>query len=437
MSASDRPRETWLVVASTGAAPVNLVCAAAIGLNEIDKLLFLVGVEQGSRSNNGPDEARRGKERLLRALGFGLNPPKFSAGNKNVADILSDMDDPSPWITAVPEFFGATGQGCNATRVIYVYTGGTKDMALGTWDGLKSLRHQRPDITIEFVSKQPRSIRWPELPQRSKSLVGGQSHVSLDAYLFAHGYSISNATEIEARRRSAQKRCEPLRALAAAMLGRPDAVQQDWMKLLNRLSNCSIADVAKVASSNELNDINLRDFNSALASILPGVATGTSISLSNGRWQFQRGLAKQQTFQGDWFEDWLYLEASQLLAATGAQVLSDLKIQRLDATTQGVDYQVDLAIFANDQLYVAEAKTFLKDNTDAQTAINKLVALRKAVVGPAHIGKAWLLVGKAVAEDAARREMAANRDIVFFETHGGIKSMMESLPALIGTTTSH
>lgn len=441
MATSHKKGETWLVVASTGAALVNLVCATAFGLEKFDRLLFLTGIPAGSRSNARPLEAQRGMDYLQAAINqeFAIRhiAPKIT---QPASEIVDDMNDPTPWIMKLREFFGAGGIGSSVARIVYVYTGGTKDMALGCWDGLASIRDQRPDITIEFVSKQAHRIHWPKEPQRSIALRGGASHVSLQGYMLAHGYRITNLNETK-RQEFAQKHERQIRDLANTLLKQPKAVEQNWMALLNRLaasqkSSCDRDGQSVIIRSLGKNDVVYRstvDFASFAAALGPSVrelAIEAALHFDGCHLTFNRGDAEQARFQGDWFEDFLYLEAKALLTRTQAEIHHGVHIQRIvPQRLHDDDFDIDLAIFANDQLYVAEAKTPLKQ---AAVAIDKLTSLRKAVVGPAYLGKAWLVSAETEIGTDAIFDKAANRDIVFCSGQTDIAKMMASLPGIVG-----
>jgi hypothetical protein len=424
--------ETWLVVASTGAALVNLVAAAVTGIEKYDRILFLTGANPIRRGNTRDIEAERGFERLLRALAYEAGLRHRSWRPPEPDELTADMNDPWPWMTEIAEFFGPGGMGKAARHIVYVYTGGTKDMTIGCWDGFAALRNQRPDITIEFVSKQERRVFWPKEPQRTVPLTGGDNHVSIEAYLLASGYEIVNSSECSAREAFASAHAQSLVMLGQTLLGRRDARQQQWSKLLNRLAERASADVEDTARDFELPRVDVPAFCAALGPLVRDLGGEHSdLALSNGRGAFRRGAAvRKQRFHGDWFEDWLFVCAREALKETRAQLMHGLKIVRLDAAAHGRDNEIDLAILANDQLYIAEAKTSLSAE-DARPAINRLSALRKQVVGPPRIGKAWLICAELVSDAAARREIAQYQDVEFVAGQDEIESMITKLPEIV------
>ena len=108
-----------------------------------------------------------------------------------------------------------------------------------------------------------------------------------------------------------------------------------------------------------------------------------------------------------------------------------LHVVRLDAVAGGKDYDIDLAILANDQLYIAEAKSGELEYKEAKAAISRLTALRRQVVGPARIGKAWLVCAESASAEAARREIAEHQDVTFVAGPAEIETMIAALPALV------
>jgi hypothetical protein len=433
VSGARKSEETWLVVASTGAALVNLVASAVTGLDRYDRILFLTGANTERRGNTRDIEAERGFDRLLRALaheacqrGLQWRPPEPD-------ELTADMNDPSPWMIELAEFFGPSGGGRRARHIVYVYTGGTKDMTLGCWDGFAAIRNQRPDLTIEFVSKQERRVFWPKEPHRAIALTGGANHVSIESYLLACGYEIINANNRSTREKFALAHAEPLGALGEALLGREDARRQQWIKLLNCLSAHERADIAEVAQAHNLPQADLYSLHSALNPLLLALSDGgCTLSFDSDRLLFCReAYVPQQQFQGDWFEDWLFLRARDALKATGASSMHALKIRRLGAVAQdNNDYEIDLAILANNQLYIGEAKSVLPNN--AKQAISRLSALRKQVVGPPRIGKAWFVSGEPAGDVNVRREMAEHQDVQLVVGAVDIGRMIGKLREMVG-----
>jgi hypothetical protein len=428
---ADKLGETWLVVASTGATLVNLVAAAVTGLEQYDRILFLTGANPERLAKTRDIEAERGFDRLLRALrhearqrGHEWRPPEPD-------ELTADMNDPSPWMTDLADFFGPGGKGRKARNIVYVYTGGTKDMTLGCWEGFAAIRAQRPDITIAFVSKQERRVFWPKEPHRTVALAGGANHVSMEGFLLASGYELANADECAQRRAFALAHAGALGALAEALLVRDDARRQRWVKLLNCLSVHKWVDVAEVVIEQKLPQIDADVLHSTLGPLLRALSDGAcTLRFANGRLLFIREEGvPQQRFQGDWFEDWLFLQADGALRATGADLMHGLKIRRLGAVAPGNDNEVDLAILANDQLYIAEAKSVVPGN--AKPAISRLSALRKQVVGPPRIGKAWFVCGEPAGDVDVRREMAEHQDVELVVGAEEIGMLIGRLPQIV------
>ncbi len=439
MSGTRKSDETWLVVASTGAAAVNLVAAAVTGLEQYDRILFLTGENAENRGNARRIEAQRGFDRLLGALEFEARRQRLKWRPPEPNELFEDMNDPAPWPGRLAEFFGPSGPGVRARRIVYVYTGGTTDMKLGCWEGFVTIRNQRPDITIEFVSKQERRVFWPKEPHRTVPLAGGANHVSVESYLLASGYQIVNGDECVRRRRVARKHAEALRALGDILLRREQARRHQWVKLLNCLSGHSRVEVSSIAEKHRLSRVDVQAFCESLQPLVHSLSDGAcTFYLSNGRWMFRRQVGvPQQLFQGDWFEDWLYLRTSDALKNTRAEVTHGLEIIRLGAATNGSDNEIDLAILANDQLYIAEAKTSAPslnrkdEKKDAKAEISKLSALRKQVVGPARIGAAWLICAEPLADDAARREIAEHQDVEIIAGGDEIERFIAKLPEIV------
>ena len=122
---------------------------------------------------------------------------------------------------------------------------------------------------------------------------------------------------------------------------------------------------------------------------------------------------------------------SRGLEGNGGQLNAWSEHHALDASAQGPDNDIDLAILAGNQLYIAEAKTGVLNGDEARAAISKLSALRKQVVGPPRIGKAWLVCAEPVADVAARREIAEHQDIELIAGQPEIERLIGKLPEIV------
>lgn len=64
---------------------------------------------------------------------------------------------------------------------------------------------------------------------------------------------------------------------------------------------------------------------------------------------------------GGWFEEWVWLRVVGLAKGTGAEIALNLEITDCSGLSPGVDDEIDVAIYVNDELHLIECKTDKKE----------------------------------------------------------------------------
>lgn len=391
----EHDKTTWYVFTSTRWQMVNLLPAAAIGLDKIHRLLILV-----PKSGRGasPDVDKQHAELPKAAIIQAMHLEKKTGAKLDANALEGDLDDIGHWRRVVPEFFAARP---GPLEIIFNYTGGTKDVSIGVLLGLQELARDRDDITVRFVAKHAHHMTWP-FENIREPVAPGRNTVSLDAYLLAHGYREFAPEQRQAREREALRREALTREIAEQVFSGGDAATDAHISLLNGLTAQTFNDLpgmtVKVAEAVARSrgyptgslDRGLLDFTTWLAEAL---AKTKGAERSGSKLHISAPMKK--FLGGDWFEDWLWLRAHHTLASSAAEVHLDVTLSDThdEALQRGEkDMQIDVGIFCGDQLHAIECKTGVSN--DIQKELDHLARVKDAVIGP--FGKAWLMRARAL-----------------------------------------
>jgi hypothetical protein len=382
-------RTTWYVFTSTRWQMVNLLPAAAIGLNKIDHLLILLGKSSGSAAR----QVDRQHAELPRAAIVQAMSRENRASELPAATLEGDPDDMNHWRRAVPEFFAARP---GPLEIIFNYTGGPKDVSIGVLLGLQDLARDRDDIAVRFVAKHARHITWPFENVR-EPVTAGRNTISLDAYLLAHGYRELAPDQRAARERKALHGEALTRKLAQEVFsGDNQAVIDGRLNLLNMLKPQFANDLPGMAREAAEKAARSKGFpTGTLDRELLAFASWLAEALTRAEGVERQGsklrlsATAQKRLRGDWFEDWIWLRARDALASLGAGIhlgliLGDAHDGRPRQGEQ--DLEIDVAIFCGDQLHAIECKTGKPGGL--QQELDHLAHVKDSVLGP--YGNAWL-----------------------------------------------
>ena len=409
---------SWYVLSDTNAQIVNIVPAVVIGLDRIDNVLTLRGVTAGQLSA-ATDHHHGGRTHAwLRAAIESECRARQIKGPAAYTTIEGDKDDPAAWRRLLLEHFARQS---NVGHIVFVYTGGTKDMALGAWSGIEAVKATlHPSVQIELVAKQVSRVFWPGQAAGSVPLLDGGNRLSLESYLRLHGFDEVQAEQSAASEATAlARRSITLRLAALVFEGDNEPLIASRGLFLNRMKEqgrtdldhilAGVADdVARDQAKYQTQGIGgesaiaalqqrlrpalvagLRAFLSELAMVV-GEIDGVELHLNSrgAVTEISRLEAGKYLARGGWFEEWMWLRARDAMQGTQAVARLNLKLQDCDVAEHGQGaIEIDVAVMLHDELHLIECKTDKRER-DKSEQLQKLQS-RKTELSSVF-GMAWL-----------------------------------------------
>lgn len=451
LAALDLRRPLWLVIADTRWQMVNIVPAALLGLDQIDHVLFLRGTS-GGRGDSEAD--RRNSIAAHKAVRDAIDFEAHRIGRNarfEIHEIKGDKDDLHDWANGVFSYLASRS---DIGEVVYVYTGGTKDMSLGTQLGLEQLKASRGgSISVRLLAKHDRRVHFP-FDGVSYPLTSGANRVHLETYLRALDYARVHQDATAHRSRLAGQRVTATEVLGAAVLACDDAELTGWRaRHLNWLAQAlRAAGGSGVNLSRHVTQMQgeLRRTNPELAGRISAAAPSFLKELERAMDHCPHARVDRRTndvvvvplvmgkfgldhyLDGDWFEEWIWLRASKVLAGSGAEVLLGVAVAKR-ADSDQVEwmqvYDIDVAIFANDQLHVVECKSGRPRDGKQQVEREHVAVIKSALVGP--YGRTWLARLQPLPCDAASYEQAAMTEIGLMAGKVQLEDMISRIARLV------
>ena len=157
------------------------------------------------------------------------------------------------------------------------------------------------------------------------------------------------------------------------------------------------------------------------ASLIPymqahGLLAGSRISTRHGNY-----------LTGDWFEEWVWGRICAALPHLQEHIYYNLKLMDsgTDPALPRADFELDIAIYAGNQLHCFECKNKKKG---ADEALDRLHAAKRRFLGP--YGRASLFWARSMAPDAHSRAIARASGIGLYAGFGEIEQEIERLGTL-------
>jgi hypothetical protein len=416
---------TWYVVSDTKAQIVNLVPAVGIGLDKIDHVLTLRGETKGALSGMTDRQQAASTHEWLRAAFEEERKQREISNPLSFHTCHGDKDDPAEWEAKVFDFFKEKPR---PGKIVYVYTGGTKDMAIGVWNGL--LRVQKDchcDVPLEFVAKQSLRIYWP-LSKHAIALTEGQNYLSLSSYLRLHGF-VEQPQHLDIRLRkesAARQRREITFALASFVFdGSSDAIVCDRLLFLNSIARSGSTDLTALAQQKGAPShlLLLVHRLRTLAAKLDGVSVAGgargAIKLDCASGESGKYLAG-----GGWFEEWVWLRVLELAKGTWAEIALNLEISDCGRPIPVVDDEIDVAIYVNDELHLIECKTDRQEKRKSGQL--HTLQSRKSVLSSIY-GEAWLCNARPLEQGEHHSRSAERNALRFVAGPAMIEEMLKEI----------
>jgi len=439
---SDAGGESWLIVAATQAQIVNVVPTIALGIASIDHVLVLVGLDPAA-ADGAADHANAIAP--MPRFWSAIEHEATLAGMNRLPErhkIEHDKNDLHGWSRLTKEFFDARPA---ARKITYIYTGGTTDMSIGTWFGMTTLHMERPEVEIEFIAKHANQVTFRHATGRTLHLIGGSNRLSLEGYLRAYGFTEHRPDLAEQRRASAERRMATTTALGEAVFaGGLQSVANMRVALLAAANEEKLAldlgeqcaklsqAIAEVSGSfAKTIEAQLSGFARILPGLLgntPGVRFEPNAALGILRFA---SAHEARYLKSEWFEDWVWMSIRNALQDTSAEVRLALVVEQARTANKGhKDFDIDVAVYCNDQLHAIECKARKGDSKEVKATIDRAARGRKLLLGP--YGRMFVCRAPTLSSDARSYELAERSEVDQIAGKDEIADMLRSLRALVG-----
>jgi hypothetical protein len=127
---------------------------------------------------------------------------------------------------------------------------------------------------------------------------------------------------------------------------------------------------------------------------------------------------------GDWLEEWVWELVGEALPHLREQIYLNLKLMasKTDLASPRGDFELDVAIYAGNQLHYIECKN---KKTGADEALDRLHAAKRRFLG--IYGKGWLFWARSMEPDSHMRAIAGSSGIGLF---AGFREMEQAVAKL-------
>ena len=304
-------------------------------------------------------------------------------------------------------------------------------MALGVWTGLQRVQREcHAGVPVEFVAKQSLRVYWP-LEKHAIPLTDGRNHLALSSYLRLHGF-VEQPQHFDVRVRkegAARQRREITLALADLVFdGSSDPIICDRLLFLNSIARTGTTGLTalaqQVAKESPSHLILLIHRLRALATELDGISFTGGV---RGAVEIYcaSGESGKYLAGGGWFEEWVWLRVVGLAKGTGAEIALNLEITDCSGLSPGVDDEIDVAIYVNDELHLIECKTDKKEKRDKGSQLHTLQS-RKSLLTSIY-GEAWLCNARPLQQGETHSRSADRNALKFVAGPAMIEEMLKAI----------